>query len=244
MRQSLTALCLFLAFSLSAQVSYGSWGGNKRVKGNGDVITENRDLSGFTGVSTCCAIKVELKKGNFDVKVEAESNLQDYVLTRVSGDRLIVRFKEKISIKSRESVKVYVSMPELDYAAASSSGTINCQSTFTGDELDVSVSSGSRVSVAFEGEEVDADASSGGRVEITGSATRVRADASSGGSVRGTDFTATSARCEASSGGSVRMGVKNKLRADASSGGTVRYYGNPSNVSVDSSSGGSVRRGN
>lgn len=229
--------------SLSAQWNYNS-GNGKKIKGNGDVETEMRDISGFDGVSTCCNINVELRQGAFDVKVEAESNLLEYISTEVSGGRLKIDFKDRVSIRANEKITVYVSLPELEHVKASSSGRVVCKAEFTGDEMELDVSSGAYIQMAFAGDEVEAEASSGGRVEVSGSGRSVRASASSGGSVRAGDFAAKKGRCNSSSGGGVTVNVSEDLNADASSGGSVRYSGNPSNVDADTSSGGSVRRQN
>lgn len=244
MRQLLTLLLLCTAMTLSAQWNYNGSGKNKKIKGNGDVEMQTRNLDGFDGVSTCCSIDVELRQGAFDVKVEAESNLLEYVKTEVVGKRLKVGFKDGVNIRSYEKITVYVSLLELEYVKASSSGKAYCNGNFTGDELELDVSSGAKIEMSFTGNEVEADASSGGRVDVKGTGTTVRAKASSGGSVRAGDFLAKRGRCNSSSGGGVTVRVSEQLDADASSGGTVRYSGSPSDVDSNTSSGGSVRRKN
>ena len=239
MRQLLTLLLLTTALTLSAQ-----WGDRETIKGNGEVTTETRNVDGFDGVSTCCDIDVELVQGKFDVRVEAESNLQDLIKTEVRGGRLKVGFKDNVNIRSRKQITVYVSLPELGYISASSSGVVTTKSSFTGEDMEVDVSSGAKVNLDFSGESLYADASSGGGMTLKGSAGRFKANASSGGKVRAEDYQAKDARCNASSGGGVSVKVSGNLNADASSGGWVRYHGNPSGVNSDVSSGGTVRRGN
>lgn len=243
MRQLFTLLLLCVVMSLSAQWNYGG-GNSKKIKGNGDVETQSRNLDGFDGVSTCCNINVELRQGSFDVEVKAESNLMQYILTEVSGRRLKIGFKDRVNIKTNEKITVYVSLPELEYVSASSSGEVYCKGEFSGDALEMNVSSGAYLEMSFTGNEVDADASSGGRMDVKGAGTFVRAEASSGGSVRAGGFAAKRARCNSSSGGGVSVSVSEELDADASSGGSVRYSGSPGNVDSKTSSGGSVRRRN
>lgn len=239
MRQLLTLLLLTTALTLSAQ-----WGNRETIKGNGDVKTETRSVDGFDGVSTCCNIDVELTQGSYNVKVEAESNLQEYIEVEVRGGRLEVGFKDKVNVRSRKQITVYVSLPKLEYIGASSSGKVTTQSSFTGEDMEVDVSSGAKVMLDFSGDNLYANASSGGSMTLKGSAGRFKANASSGGNVRAEDYKAKDARCNASSGGGVTVNVSGRLDADASSGGRVRYRGNPTEVDSDSSSGGSVRRGN
>jgi hypothetical protein len=239
MRQILTLLLLTTAITLSAQ-----WGNRKTIKGNGDVTTETRSAKGFDGVNTCCDIDVVLVQGNFNVRVEAESNLQEYIKTNVNGGRLEIGFKSNINVKSHEQVTVYVSLPELEFIGASSSGKVTTESRFSGEEMRLNVSSGAKIELDFSGDDLYANASSGGGIVLKGSSSRFKANVSSGGNVRAGSYESKDARCNASSGGGVTVKVSGQLDANASSGGHVRYIGNPSNVDSDTSSGGSVRRSN
>lgn len=244
MRQLLTLLLLTIAFSLTAQHNYGnSWNWrSEKIKGNGDVTTENRDISGFDGVTACCNINVELRQGSFAVKVEAESNLLEYIRTEVSGGRLEIGFTRNTNISAKEKITVYVSLPELEYVGGSSSSSIVSKSNFKGEDLELDVSSGAYIELDFSGERLYTDASSGGKIRIRGDASRIKADASSGARIDAGDFVAKTANAGASSGGGVTVNASEALNADASSGGSVRYNGSPANVNSDTSSGGSVRR--
>jgi hypothetical protein len=61
--------------------------GGKRITGNNQVTTENRQMNDFTGVEVAGPYKVYLTQGNaFSVRVEAEENLMDYIITEKDGD--------------------------------------------------------------------------------------------------------------------------------------------------------------
>lgn len=244
MRQLFTLLLVLSTITLAAQHNYGSgWNWrSEKVKGNGDVTTESRDLNGFDGVTACCNINVELRQGAFAVKVEAESNLLEYIRTEVSGDRLEIGFKRNTNISAREKITVYVTLPDLEYVGGSSSSEITCNGSFKGNDLQVDVSSGAYIELAFSGDRLYTDASSGGKIMVSGSAGRIKANASSGARIDAGDFTAKIADAGASSGAGIVVNASDELEADASSGGSIRYKGSPANVDSDTSSGGSVRR--
>lgn len=237
---TLLLLCLF-TISLTAQNSWG-WGNGKKIRGNGEVITEQRQADDFDGVSACCAMRVEVTRGNFDVKVEAESNIIEYIETNVSGGRLHIGFKKGSNIKSNEKIVIYVSLPELEYLSASSACKIQGMTAFSGEEIELDASSAAKIDLEFTGRRVRANASSAGSVVVSGSGDRIKANASSAGKVRAGDFSAKRADAGASSGGGVTVNVSEELEADASSGGSVRYQGSPRTVDADKSSGGSVRK--
>ncbi|MEM6770832.1 MAG: DUF2807 domain-containing protein, partial [Bacteroidota bacterium] len=155
MRYSLSILLICLVFGLNAQ----NWGGKNRVRGNGEVTTEQRDVKSFDGIKVCCSIKVEVTQGSSaSVTVEAESNILPYVKTDVMGGYLQVGFTGKASINSTKPIIVKVTAPSLEYIGASSSSKVVSTSTFSGDELELDASSSGKIYFNFSGDLVRADA--------------------------------------------------------------------------------------
>ncbi|WP_116106476.1 head GIN domain-containing protein [Lewinella sp. IMCC34191] len=242
-----TLFFLLIVTTLSAQVEVnngGGWfgfGSGDRVKGNGDVVTRSRNIDGFTGVKTCCSFKVEVAEGNFDVRVEAESNLLEFIETEVRGRTLHIKYTEDANFKSTEPIVVYVRLPRLESIDASSSSRVTGTTPFTGDDLDLDVSSSANIEVEFSGDHVELDASSSGRIDVKGSARRVTADASSASRIDAGDLRADEADADVSSAANISVHAEKRLRADASSAGSISYSGSPSDIHTDTSSAGKVR---
>ena len=247
MKYLISSLLLLSTFILSAQVEVnnGGWfNRGDRVKGNGDVTSQNRDLDGFTEVKTCCSFKVELTEGDFQVNVEAESNLLEFIETEVRGRTLHIKYTDKANFKSTEPINVYVSLPKLEGIDASSSSRVTGKTAFTGDDLKLNVSSSANILVEFTGDDVELDASSSGRIEVKGSANRVKADASSASAIDAEDLQAKEGVADVSSAANIYLHTTKSLRADASSAGSVSYRGNPSDVITDTSSAGRIKSKN
>ena len=247
MRLLITSCFLFLLTSLSAQVEVnnGGWfGGGDRVEGNGEVVNDDRDLDDFTGVKACCSFKVELAEGAFAVRVEAESNLQEFIETEVRSGVLHIKYTDNANFKSTEPIRVYVTLPRLERIDGSSSSEIVGTTPFTGEDLEVDVSSSATIEVQFTGDRVELDASSSGKIVVKGSAKRVVADASSASRIDAGALEADEAVADVSSAANVEVYARKSLRADASSAGSVRYGGNPTDIDTDASSAGRVRSKN
>ncbi|CAH1001790.1 hypothetical protein LEM8419_02697 [Neolewinella maritima] len=247
MKTILTTSLLLLFFTLSAQVEVNNgWMGRKgeRVRGNGDVTTQTRNIDGFTGVSACCSMNVELAEGPFNIRVEAESNLQEFVKTEVKGDRLEVGYVSEANFKSTEPINVYITLPRLEYLKASSSSTVTGTNTFHGDELEVDVSSSATATLAFVGQSVSTDASSSATLVLEGEAEEFEGDASSSSRIDAGKLKTQSGEADVSSSADIIVNVARSLRAKATSSGSVSYYGSPSDVSSDTNSSGSVRSRN
>src|SRR5688572_23803448 len=82
---------------------------NKTVKGNGDVKTESRDINNITKIKIRGGIDVELRPGTASVKVEADQNLQQYIITEQEDGWLVIKTKDDVNLKSSHRIKVYVS---------------------------------------------------------------------------------------------------------------------------------------
>ncbi len=242
-----TVLLLFAVTTLSAQVEVnnGGWfSSGDRVKGNGDVVTRDRSTDDFTGVKTCCSFKVEVAEGAFAVRVEAESNLQEFIETEVQGRTLHIKYTEDANFKSTEPIRVYVTLPRLESIDASSSSKVTGTTPFRGEDLELDVSSSADITLEFSGDRVDLDASSSGRIEVKGSAKRVVADASSASRIDAENLEAEEAQADVSSAANVSVYASKRLRADASSAGSVSYSGSPSDIITDTSSAGRIRSNN
>lgn len=242
MKYTFTLLLVCLLLGLNAQQNW-NWGNRERVKGNGEVTTEARDVRSFDGLEICCSLQVEVSQGSSQsVRVEAESNLLPYIKTEVMGGHLKIGFDGKVDIKSNEKIMVYVTVPVLDYVEASSASKVVSMRSFTGDELEINASSAAYVDFDFSGERVRLNASSGSKIELDGKGSRIKAGANSGAKIRAGDFVASRADARANSGAKVTVNAADELDADASSGGGVRYLGSPRSVDANKSSGGSVRK--
>jgi hypothetical protein len=69
----------------------------EKLKGNGVVTVENRELSDFTKIEIIDDITVELVYNDSQsVKIETDSNLQSTIITKVKDGVLTIRFEEVI----------------------------------------------------------------------------------------------------------------------------------------------------
>ena len=180
-----------------------------------------RNVAGFSAVSARSGTDVEVTVGPaFSVDVSGRD--ADRIVTRVSGDTLIVETRRGWSWRGRSQARVRVTMPHVDGLSASSGADL----TVTG------------VNAA----EIRLDASSGADLRVSGSCGRFRADASSGSDIHAQNLRCENGSADVSSGADIRIYASNRLDVDASSGGGVVAYGDPGIGDIDLSSGGSLRR--
>ncbi|GKT30909.1 hypothetical protein ADUPG1_001747, partial [Aduncisulcus paluster] len=139
----------------------------------------------FSKISASSGIDVYIVQGDKEsVTVEADENLLELIVTRVKGDKLIIKTEE--SIRRAKKLNVYVTLVMVDEISVSSGSDLESRSLIKAGTLDISVSSASSGSDLKASDlkalECKAKASSGGDVSVY-AVESIEAHASSGGDV-------------------------------------------------------------
>jgi hypothetical protein len=214
----------------------------KTISGDGNVTTQERNVNPFNGLTVSTGIDVFLKQGdNNDVlKVEADANLQEYIITEVRGDMLHIY--TDANIRHAEMKRVYVTMKEVKSVKTSSAGDVIGETPVKSDLLELSASSAGNIKLEVTANEIDVNISSSGDVSLSGKTDMLEADLSSAGDLNASELVAREADISASSAGNAEINVSEKLTARASSAGDINYLGDPKYVNANSSSAGSIRK--
>lgn len=231
---AIVSTLLTLALLLSACANFNL------LQGSGKLVRETRDVSDFTAVEVCCGMQLTLTQGEpTTVELEADDNILPEIETLVSGDRLIVRFRQRISLwtSMRTPIQVYVTMPTISAVEVSGGGAVTA-GTIQSDAFQLTLSGGSHADVdELQVTALRADLSGGARATIgAGVATEQTVDASGGSHYLAEDLQSEQAILEISGGSRARVWASERLVVNASGGSDVAYYGRP-NVDQDISGG-------
>ena len=192
---------VFLLLALS-----GCEGGLFGVRGSGDVITESRDVSGFSEIALAGSGKVRVDvDGTESLIIEAEDNIMPLLTSEVNGGRL--ELGASSSISPTTDIIYTISAKALEGVAVSGSGEV----TATGVAAD----------------SFDVDISGSGRVEPTGTAGTLSVEISGSGRYLGEDLEASVGTVRVLGSGGAVVNVTDDLDVDVSGSGDVRYIGDP-----------------
>ena len=235
-----TILFTFVLFSL---VSCRFIGG-KRIKGNGNIRTEERTVSSFDEVEVHGAIKLYVSQGDLrPVRIEADENLMQYVLVDQNGDRITVRTRSGFNLQSSEDMKVYVTSPV--YKRIDVSGACDILGETKIDQrqsMSLHVSGAGEINMDVHTPEVGAQISGSGTVRLKGETKKFDLDLSGAGKARCYDLLAEDTRVDISGAGDAEVYASEKLEADVSGAGNVSYKGNAPAVNQKVSGAGSVSK--
>jgi hypothetical protein len=148
--RSLTIAIIILSTTSCIQIQGQHW---RIIEGNRKVVTKERNTDSFTGVKVSSGIDVYLKQGNNEaVSVEADENLQEYILTEVRNG--VLNVYTEYSIRDAERKRVYVTMKEVKSVTTSSAGDVYGESQINSDKLELSASSAGDIKLDIKAEPI------------------------------------------------------------------------------------------
>jgi hypothetical protein len=226
-----TILILFL-FNVNAQ----NWW-NSGVKGEGPRVEQKLELKSFNGIKLTLAADVYLTKGNTQsVSISAQQNIIDLIKTEVKDG--IWKITTEENIRDHSPIKVYITVPNMNYVGLSGSGDIHTEGTFDeSEEVTVTVSGSGNIRFNTIAKSIDASVSGSGDIELAGSAQNTSISISGSGDIDAYNFQSNSCEVRVSGSGDVKVHTTDELNVRVSGSGDVYYRGSPNLNSRISGSG-------
>ena len=226
-RRPIFAIALALALIASSMAcSFFGW---QVVRGSGNVTTEERQVSGFTGVALSGSGHLIIEEGESEgLRVEAEDNLLPYIVTEVKGGVLELGQRPNVNLWPRQPINFYLTITNLESLVVSGSGQAEAPE-LAADRFNLVISgSGDAKLDSLDTQDLTVRISGSGKVDIGGgNADKQDVDISGSGKYAAPDLNSTDAQVHISGSGSATMRVSENLNVVVSGSGDVQYYGRP-----------------
>ncbi|MBN3034264.1 MAG: DUF2807 domain-containing protein [Bacteroidales bacterium] len=234
-------LPLVVMTGLMLIVSSGCTYGLTGVKGDGNVVTRERDISSFTGLDVGGAFRVYLTQGtSHQLKIETDENLHDLIRTEVKGGTLHISTTSEI--RDFSALNVFITFVELDEMDISGACRLTGENRTTFRNIDLDFSGASKVDLEMEAGKIHLDISGASQAEIEGNAEEMKLDASGASHMDCRSLSVRKLETDISGASHVTIHVSDELSADVSGASSFRYAGDPRIVYQDVSGAGSMKR--
>lgn len=237
----ITAIVLTLTLSVDAQ----SWWSNKRVKGNGNVTTENRSTGDYDGVSVGGFFDVILVKGKEGkVTIEGEENLMEYIVTEVSRGTLKIKVEKGINLKTTRRLTVTVPVEDIEKVSLGGSGNVTAKTKIKAEYLDVSLGGSGNITLDIDATDVKSSIGGSGNIKLSGKADHMKGSIAGSGTIKAYELSVNTVKASIAGSGDIRITVKDAINATVAGSGSIYYKGNPPKINTKSVGSGSVRSRN
>ena len=181
----------------------------KKLKGSGNSISENRELTNFSSINLMGGIDVNIKfSDKYNCTVVSDENLIPYIKTEVVNNNLQISINKNYS--SEEKLVVNINTPNYDEVSLSGSGNINILD-FKNNNLSLNISGSGNITGNGEVETLV--------VKINGS-----------GNLISKEIKSNSATITINGSGDAEVLASDSISAKINGSGNIEYFGNPENV--------------
>jgi hypothetical protein len=200
--------------------------GNVTVTGSGNITTQSRSVSGYTGISFAGAGELNITQGTTEsLAITTDDNLMEYIETTVKDGVLYIKFREGVDLKPSDTITfdaAVISLNSVVFTGAGSLQAIGLQVPSGG--FDFSVSGVADCVISGQTDRQD--------IVVSGTCT-----------YEAPDFESASATVTISGVGNVTLWALDTLDVTISGVGNVYYYGTPGTLtSIDITGVGEVQK--
>ena len=206
------------------------------IRGSGNVIVEDRDVSGFDKIAIAGVGRIILTQGEKEsLSIETDDNLMEYIKTEVKGDTLEIDFTDDIVLSRggrdvldpSEGFTFRISVIELEEVSVSGAADIQAEKLKT-DRFSVSFSGAGDIKIDdLNAGRLNVFVSGAGDVEMAGKVDYQEIRLSGFGRYDGFDLESQEADVTISGAGGANLWVTDFLSVTISGAGDVEYYGDP-----------------
>ena len=173
------------------------------------MVTEKRDVAGFTAVDVGGVFKVEIiAQKDFAVEIEADDNLLPFITTEVEGGVLKIKTEKRIT--SHNPIRIRISAPNIEKIKSSGASNVTIAN--------------------LKNSTLSIDSSGASKIYVEGETSKLTIDVSGASKINAENLKAVDANIEASGACHVDVNVSGELKSDASGASRIVYSGTPTNI--------------
>ena len=226
MKKSLFFACILsvLALTLSACTI-------NVVTGSGRLITSNRTVGNFDSLLFAGIGDVSIVQGSSEgLKIEAEDNIMDKIITEVRGTQLYIGFERanwQDIVRPTKGIKLTLNVKNLNSMEISGLGNLSADS-LNADDLTLKVDGAGSITLNnLSSGKLMAIMSGAGNITLTGTATSLDATLSGVGNFSCGNFQVQTAAVRVTGAGGATVWASKSLDVNITGAGSVSFYGKP-----------------
>lgn len=242
MKNAIIIFCLVLmgTSNMNAQ-----WWNSKKVNGNGNMVSDTRKTSSYDKVALVGSMDVRIvegKEGN--LKVDAESNLQEYILTEVKDGTLKISVEKNISLNPSRNMEitVYVPVEDISGLSVTGSGDVSNAGVLKADELKISVTGSGDIMLNVAANNLYGAITGSGDIKLSGNTNDFSCKVTGSGDFMAYNLKAKNVEAGVSGSGDIEVYASQSLKARISGSGDISYRGNPEKQDFKTSGSGDISK--
>ncbi len=171
-------------------------------------------------------VQVTFSETQEEIRVEAHSDLQSYIVVEKHGHTLEIRFDRNLNLRSGSTPKVFISTKNISTYRGSGAITIQLTNPLHTPKVDISMSGASRFDATLVTDVTKLDLSGHAEIDLAGQSDQFILHTSGRSEVSGYDFIANKFDGDLSGSSDIQIFVNESIDVVASGESTIKYKGN------------------
>lgn len=227
MRTSLNAFRFYTLLLLLATCSTSLLA--QSVRGSGNVVEQDRNISGFTAIKVSSGVDIHVMQGSADkVVVKTDDNLQEKIKTELNGS--VLEISSRGNIRSSKAFDVYITVSQLEKISATAGSDVFSKGTLKVDELELQMAAGSDVELDIEASKLHCKLTAGSDADLSGKVDHLEVLATGGSDLSAKGLKVANCKLRVSGGSDAVVNVSGELDMEATGASDIYYTGGPSVV--------------
>lgn len=222
MRKILVLAVLATALSTSCNLVL-----DRTVTGNGNITTQERDVSNADRISSMGSFDIDIVYGSpASVTIKADENLMPYIVTAMEEGKLVIRAKEHYNLRSDKGIRVTVVTDKLEEVQIAGSGNVKSSDKFSGsDHLKIGVAGSGDVELNINTPDIESSIAGTGNITLHGETRNSKIEIAGMGDYMAGDLMSENVEIHIAGSGNADVFAENKLEIHIAGSGDVNYRG-------------------
>jgi hypothetical protein len=227
---SILTACMLFVMACGINLGNIQVGNVQVVRGSGNMVTENRNVSGFDHVQLDGLGELTIIQGNSEsLTIEAEDNIMPKITTEVNNGTLIISFGENWETTVIPTKTIKFTLNVINLKGLVINGAVNANAaSLNSDQLDLEINGVGKINIQnLTTGDLTMKGSGGADFEMTGTVNSEQIEVDGAATIKAGDLQSQSAKITINGVGTATLWATNSLDATINGAGTVEYYGNP-----------------
>lgn len=243
MKKSIQLLVCSLLFS--STIAHAQWSSNDRMKGNGNVITENRKTSEYDEIKVSGFFDVDLIAGaEGNITIKGEENLLSSIKIEVENNvlKIYTEKNKNISPSNGKNIQITIPFEKISAVSLSGSGDVRTKNIIKSDNFSAQLSGSGDLNLDVEAANFDLGLSGSGDVVLKGTTKSFTSKLSGSGDINASELKSKNSDLSISGSGDMKVFCSEFLKARVSGSGDIQYSGDPKTKDTKVSGSGDISK--
>lgn len=214
-----------------------------QIKGDGNVITEQRSISSFNKLEANGIFNLYISQGDTEsIKIEADKNLLAFIKTKNERDKLSIKMETDGKNINATKLNVYLTVKNIEKFEFNMVGDIETTSAIHVNNLAISGSGVGNSNLELYCEKVDGEFSTVGNVTLKGRIQNLNMTSEGVGDINAFDLNTDTLVLSSDGVGDVEVAAEKEISITSSGVGSVKYKGNAVVKEMNASGIGKVKK--